>query len=365
MVHEHIVNGEVMYLVQPVHAGAKWTQTNKIFRSSLWNAEGELVSAGFPKFTNWGENPEVFPLPETLDGCTVVEKLDGSLLIVSKYKGHFILRTRGTVDASKLENGHELQLFKATILPKLDEFYSKSGRNIGIGSWDSSILFEWTSPVQKIILSYGDTPQWTLIGVVGHEDYSLSTQSRLNDVASWLGLHRPVCYNFPSITDLLQNVEQWKGREGVCIYSNNDQTIHKVKSVWYLALHHMKSELSSFEKVLDVWLNMGRPDYQTFYNTVAKQFDFELANQIRGDMSKICDAYKEVQKIEAHMYEFINNLRVKYPTVDSDKKVRGMAARNILDAYGNTNRSTFLFKILDGKPLNSEDIKKLIFQVLK
>jgi hypothetical protein len=45
-----------------------------------------------------------------------VEKLDGSTLIVSKYNGQYILRTRGTVDASKLANGFELELFKSTIL---------------------------------------------------------------------------------------------------------------------------------------------------------------------------------------------------------------------------------------------------------
>src|SRR4051812_44284515 len=81
MMHEHIVNGEVLTLIQPVHIGATWNQDNKKFRSSVWNSEGKLVSAGFPKFTNWGEKPEQFPVPKSLTGCTVTEKLDGSLLI--------------------------------------------------------------------------------------------------------------------------------------------------------------------------------------------------------------------------------------------------------------------------------------------
>src|SRR6185369_1034556 len=113
MLHEHIVNGEMVTLIQPQHIGCKWDQSNKHFRSSVWNSYGELVSAGFPKFTNWGEKPEQFPVPTSLRGCTVTEKLDGSLLIVSKYKGQFILRTRGTVDASTLDNGAELELFRS------------------------------------------------------------------------------------------------------------------------------------------------------------------------------------------------------------------------------------------------------------
>ena len=87
MVHESTIYGEPLYLVQPQHIGCKWSQENKRFRSSIWNAEGELVSAGFPKFTNWGEAPEVFPLPKSLKGAYVNEKLDGSLLVVSKYRG--------------------------------------------------------------------------------------------------------------------------------------------------------------------------------------------------------------------------------------------------------------------------------------
>lgn len=301
--NERVLNGEAVYLVFPQHIGAKWTRENKVFRSSVWNANGELISAGFPKFTNWGEAPEVFPLPDSLTGATVMEKLDGSLLIVSKYKGQIVLRTRGTTDATQLDNGHELEIFKETILPKIQTLYS--GGNFD--TWRHSYLFEWTSPTQKIILNYGDTPDWSLVGIVDHTDYRLETQEFLNKLATQLGLKRPLTYTFDSAEDLLANVDQWKGKEGVCIYHNNDQSIHKVKSAWYLMLHHMKSEFSSYEKVMDAWFGMGKPDYQTFYNNVVTQLDYEIANQAQGDMSRIIDGWKEVQKIEAGMVNFIKN----------------------------------------------------------
>jgi hypothetical protein len=159
MVHQHLLGGEVLWLVQPQHIGCKWTQLNKHLRSSLWSNDGDLVSAGFPKFTNWGENPDNFPLPTSLKNTVVVEKLDGSLLIVTKYKGQFILRTRGTSDASRLDNGAELELFRATYLPKLIAFVDAT-HGADIETWNVSYLFEWTSPLQKIILNYGDTPSW-------------------------------------------------------------------------------------------------------------------------------------------------------------------------------------------------------------
>ena len=77
MVHEHTLNGEIVHLIQPQHIGTKWRQDNKHMRSVVVNYEGEVISASLPKFTNWGENPDNFPVPNSLKHCTVVEKLDG------------------------------------------------------------------------------------------------------------------------------------------------------------------------------------------------------------------------------------------------------------------------------------------------
>jgi len=355
-VNEHVLNGELVYLIIPKHIGATWTKENKVLRSSVWDSNGDLISAGFPKFTNWGEKPEVFPLPNSLTGSTIVEKLDGSLLIVSKWKGHYILRTRGTIDAHQLDNGHELAIFEQTILPKLIA-------NDATDTWDYSYLFEWTSPLQKIVLNYGETPEWRLVGGVEHKDYSLWHQVGLDNTAHDFGIKRPETYKFPTIEDLLANVDQWVGKEGVCIYHNNGQSIHKVKSAWYLVRHHMKSELSSFEKVVDFWLAAGMPDYNGLKDAIVT-FDIELWEQpTLGFASKIADAYKEVNQIIQGFNNFIFDLlRMGDP---ADKKIRGQMAGKVIAAYGNTNRASFLFKLLDGKQLDDDAIKKLIYQVLK
>jgi hypothetical protein len=343
-----------VHLIQPQNIGINWTQETKIFRSSVWDNDGNLVSAGFPKFTNWGEKPEVFPVPKSLKGATVMEKLDGSLLVVSVWNGNLILRTRGTVDAYQLNNSYELEAFKEYADKLLSDWSEKYGE-----TWPTSLLFEWTSPNQKIILNYGDEPQFYLVGAVEHFDYSIWPQDALDILAEMNGLLRPPHYTFNDVADLLANVEAWKGKEGVCVYSfDGNPQIHKVKGAWYLALHHMKSELASFDKIIDVWFNLGRPSYTDFYNKVATQFDFELANQIQGDMSRICDGWKEVEKIRLGLNAFVEN------------KLKPLATRRdqaalTLSAYGQTNRASFIFKLLDGKTLSDDDLKKLLYQVLK
>ena len=347
--HFHSLNGEIVHLIQPQHIGTKWTQDNKHMRSVVVNYEGEVISASFPKFTNWGENPEHFPVPNSLKNTTVVEKLDGSTLIVSKYNGQYILRTRGTVDASTMANGHELELFKDTILSKLQD---------NNDTWNYSVLFEWLSPRNVIVLRYSDEPMWKLIGFIDHTDYSLATQDVLDVMAKKYDLLRPEIYTFTDITDMLQIVDKWQDREGVCLYSKNGQTIHKIKASKYLLLHHLKSELSSLEKIMDVWLDQGMPDYNTFYNYIVTTFDFELAEQIKGTISRIVDGKKEVNKIVDGMNSFVNNRLRSLPT-------RKEQAQLVISSYGETNRAAFVFKLLDGKSLGKEEYKKLLFQVLK
>jgi hypothetical protein len=349
MVHDHFVGGELVHLIQPQHFGTQWRKDNKHLRSVVVNYEGEVISAGFPKFTNWQENPEHFPVPTSLNNCNVVEKLDGSLLIVSKYKGNYILRTRGTVDAYTLSNGYELDIFKEKILSKLHN---------DVDTWNYSVLFEWVSPVNKIVLNYGEEPDWHLVGFVNHINYSLAQQDLLDAMAKKYDLKRPTTYSFPSVEQLLKDVELWKNKEGVCVYSHNDQNIHKCKSQWYLSLHYLKSELSNVEKVLDVWLERGMPDYQTFYNYISTTFDYELAEQVKGMISCICDAKKEVDKIVWGMNLFVNTRLNFLPT-------RKQQAELTIASYGSTNRAAFIFKLLDGKPLGKEEYKKLMFQVLK
>jgi hypothetical protein len=120
----------------------------------------------------------------------------------------------------------------------------------------------------------------------------------------------------------------------------------------------MKSELSNIEKVMDVWLEQGMPDYQTFYNYIFTTFDYELAEQCRGMISRIVDAKKEVDKIVWGMNIFVNT-RLRLLSTRKEQ------AEQVISAYGNTNRASFLFKLLDGKSLSKEEYKKLLFQVLK
>ena len=348
-VHEHLIGSERVYLITPVHVGCKWTQENSILRSLVIDTQGNIVSASWKKFVNWGEKPEHFPIPKDITKCELVNKEDGSTLICSMYMGNLIMRTRGTVDASKIDNGHEIAFFqqKYPQIKTLLEKYDDHGESC-------SIIFEWLTPTNIIVIKHQE-PELILTGVIFHKDYSYMTQKDLDLFASKNGFKRPVRYSFDNFADLLEKVPNMKGIEGICVYHDDDQQITKLKCEEYLKIHRFK-EHANIESVIDLYFGYDQPSYQEFESKLIEKFDWECFNLVRGFASQVCDGMKEVKKIIAYMNEKVDSLR------HLSKKD---AALTILQAYGETNRSQFAFSILNGKPLVNDQIKKLLYQVLK
>jgi hypothetical protein len=340
--------GQKAFLVNPNHIGAKYTPNNLIFRSSVWSEGGGLLSGAWKKFFNSGEKPEIDPLPASLRGARVLEKLDGSLGIFDFVNGVFSSRTRGTANSNQLENAADFNEIKA----KYDiEGYLRANPHL-------SVLCEVTSPRQRIVIDYGDKVEAYLIGAVDKRDYSYLPQSEIDKMAIELGMPRPRRYQFNSTEDIFEHLKTLKGIEGYCLYYNNDQNIRKFKADFYLTLHRLKSEISNQEKLCELYINIGRPSFVEFQKYLNEAFDFEIASMAYGDCSRICDANKTVGAIVEGMQAIVARL-VGRPRKDQ--------AIEIVSSYGGekNNRAGMVFKLLDGKELTSEDYKKLFLQILK
>ena len=347
IVTEHILDGEKLYLVIPRHIGCNWDANNLIFRSSVWNVFGEPVSLSFKKFFNWSEHPELTPPITSLKHANLPEKIDGSTLCISKYKGKFIIRTRGTIDATLMEkNGHEVDELMVKY-PKVKEFFGD------VETADFTLIFEWVSPLNIICIRY-DVADIYLTGIVNHADYSYRTQNELDAIALKLGVKRPQMFKFNTIEEMLATVETFSGKEGIVVYFNGDQSLLKLKGLAYLALHRMKSALGNIDGVVELYMALGgNMSYNEFYQHIVDNFDYELAEFVRGFISKVIDAKKETDKIISHMQDFIKT---------NAGLIRKDFALKVISAYGNTNRTSFLFTLKDNGQLTTNQKKKLIFQ---
>jgi hypothetical protein len=258
------------------------------------------------------------------------------------------MRTRGTLSYTSLENAPDFDYCLAQN-PSIIEWLKINSHY--------TVLCELTTPKLKIVIDYGQTPQFWLVGVVNKNDYSLMPQNELDNLAIELGIPRPNSFSFNTIEQLLAEVSHWVGREGICLYSKNGQEIHKIKADSYLKLHRFKSN-ATLENTLELFFSYGRPSYQEFETQLQLQFDYECWNMVRGFASNVCDAAKEVRKILEGFDLFVENTLKPLST-------RREQAQKVLESYGTTNRASFIFTRLDSKLLTEDQVKKLFWQVLK
>lgn len=343
-----------MLLVGPQYDNStRWAKHSIIFRSSVWSMDGELVSAGLPKFENLGINPDVFPQPRDLHGTTAVLKTDGSCLIVSKWDRTMIYRTRGTVDATAMTvrsgdpvGDEVIPLIKRYGIDQVDPQFD---------TWPYSFIFEWVSPRNKIVVPYPE-PDLFLIGCVKHEDYSLVTQRELDGIADTLCLKRPPEHRFDSMDHMVETIRSLKGEEGVCLYYDNDQRIVKVKSDWWRTANHFK-EHCDIESVLDFYIAQGEPSYEDFQRFIIGTFNDDCFELARGLCSTVVDAKRDVDAVVLGIYRFVDKIK-SLPT----RKEQALA---ITGSYGATARQSFCFAALDGREIDRDGRKKIYYQVMK
>jgi hypothetical protein len=287
-----IIHGDDFLLITPKTMATNWNDLNCNFRSAVVNPiTFQTVSLSFKKFVNFSERPEFQPWDNDWK-FTAFHKLDGSLLIVSKYKGKHIIRTRGTTDARQMANGDEIDF--------LIKKYPLAFDNAFLNAETASFLFEWTTPSNIICLREHNEPTLTLIGAIRHSDYEYLDPDTLDFVGGHIKVDRPERFKFNSIHDCIADVTLWRGKEGVVIISPDGQTLKKIKSAEYCQLHKLATGIKNINQVLDVFL--ASPKFTTvedFYKYVETTLDYEIAEKIKDDMVPIVEAYNSyLKKVE-------------------------------------------------------------------
>src|SRR5688572_24677969 len=93
-----VVEEEGETLIIPLKDKYRWRDDELHLRSLVLDATGTVISAGFPKFFNFGEQPErdrELAAAMARGGVEFPEKLDGSLIVADRVGGVPRLRTRG------------------------------------------------------------------------------------------------------------------------------------------------------------------------------------------------------------------------------------------------------------------------------
>lgn len=340
-----VIAGDDCWLIQPKRIGVTWTDENARFRSVIVRqSDNHVISQGFRKFVNFHETPAFEPW----DPAWPIEarhKIDGSLLIVSKYKGELIVRTRGSVDCKKMANYAEI--------PALIEKHPLAFDNIRLRQEKSSFLYEWTSPSNIIVLREDDKPTLRLIGVVDHNTARYESQEELDWIASCIDVLRPTPYEFKDICECRSSVLAWKGKEGVVIYSPDGQTLKKFKATEYNDLHRLAAGLSTIGGILETYMN--GPEYFTSANAfreyVETVADFEIADRNMPFIERIINAFNNVLVDIETSQEFVNKMLADEPHLTVAEQAKSIIA-NL-----EKRRHAFGFNHLHKRPNDRQLIK--------
>ena len=321
------VGGDDCVLIKPKpEMEGFWDDNNKIYRSSIWRiSDGYPVSLGYKKFVNYNELP-AFEIPENteLGKFEAVEKIDGTCVIISKYKGELIVRTRGTVDAHIHTNSDDL--FKL-----VDELKLWS---VGLhpDTWGVSFIFEWVTPSNAIVLQYPKSKLF-LTGMVKHSDYSYYEQSDLDFYARMYKWDRPERMLKDEYDNLFGfNKGTWKEAcalwthfmtdhrkcEGYVLYFDRGQVLKKLKTGWYLVAHSLRFS-GNYTKSLIATLTCfnhldSKKDYteEEFIEVVRKYRDHEYVETSKPQILDVLRIYKEhVLKPMAQAKEYLDKKETK------------------------------------------------------
>lgn len=241
-------------LVIPRKDKFRWDEGEIHLRSLVLDANGHVVSAGFPKFFNLGENPvHDRALAEAMAKGAVEfpEKIDGSLIVADRIRGVARLRTRGRRDLG--EFAADVEPLVARLYPRLIPFLHDDPLLD-----DHSILFELVSPNRAVVLKY-DEARLHLLGAV--EKRTITPRwdaSLLAHLTRATGIEATPIHPLPANLDAaLEQIRGWKGREGVVgrfIDGTGTPRLIKIKATDYLRLHAYRSIFGGSGALKVAWL---------------------------------------------------------------------------------------------------------------
>jgi T4 RnlA family RNA ligase len=270
-----------------------------------WDDTGEVLARPFPKFFNIEEGKHI-----STSEFSVYEKMDGSLIIAFYLWGSWVVASRGSFTS-------EQAVAASRLLEKMDTSRM---------SIDSTFLFEFTAPWNRIVVDYGSEEKLTLLGGIRTEDGVEAPYESLVYIADGLGCD--VVKRYDGITDFDKLKElNTPNHEGFVVhFSNGDRC--KIKFEDYVTLHKIITNVSSY----DIWENLksfGKLDESLlnkvpdeFYDWVRKK-EFELNRaygKIEGEYKwiyrKFNPLYFEACGIEYSRSEFAKLAkRYKYPGI--------------------------------------------------
>ena len=205
----------------------------------------KIVSRPMNKFFNI-EQGEVARSNMKLVGY--MDKLDGSLISTYIHNGELKLKTKGSIKSEQAIAAMEwLDLPENSELKNFLKFHTEKN--------NLTVNMEWTAPDNQIVLFYPEA-SLRILNMVNNENGKILTAENIdkeNLVNKDIFVKSHKIPNM-SLDDIIENIRNEQGNEGYILeFSDSEGNSHlvKVKNIWYVNLHQIKSNLNTTSKIIE------------------------------------------------------------------------------------------------------------------
>jgi len=208
-----------------------WDDITLMCRGLILDSTGEIIARPIPKFFNLGEiGNNALPTEPFI----ATDKIDGSLIIITRYKGDLLIASRGSFTSE--------QAIEATQI--LNKKYLSLKKKIEEGK---TYLYEVIYPENRVVVDYGAHRDLVGLAIVDNETGKSCLMSK------HFGFAMPHRYYAKTIGDInLLASLNWPNKEGVVLYFPNSDFRVKIKFDEYVHLHRIITGYSE----LEIWRNL-------------------------------------------------------------------------------------------------------------
>jgi RNA ligase len=216
-------------------------------------ADVELVSAPLEKFFNLNENPMTMNL-DLSDVRFVHEKRDGSLISTFFHEDMLCLKSKTAIASD--------QALEATNLLNKDEYFRDMVQRVA--SEDSTVIMEYTSPKNRIVLPYQEC-ELRVLAVRNNSDLSYWDYDLLYEIFGHEYMVEDHTHMVDDSVSFAAEIPTMKGIEGFIMGLGSGQRI-KIKTEEYFSLHRAKDSIQSNRRLFEVAVRGATDDLRSLFH---------------------------------------------------------------------------------------------------
>lgn len=285
---EEVVNGETLTIVSYMVADPTlWKlPLAEECRGIVFNSSGKCISRPFHKFFNTGENEDNQVYHLKGKQFEILEKRDGSMLTPVLVNGEIFWKTKKSFYS-------DVAVEAAKNVPENVNRFARYCINVGL-----TLIFEYTSQLNKVVINYSDTPEFVLLAVRDNSHGGYWPYEDMCEVAAICNIK--VIQKFDkTLEQCLSEVDTLINFEGWCLRDTSTGFYCKLKTAWYLRNHRAQTELRERD-VADMIIDETIDDIKSalaldgFDITPIEEIEKRVADQITELSSSVIEIVKSI-----------------------------------------------------------------------